>query len=113
MRAQLRALTERYGLPSDRLTDAASATLLAYEYRAMEKLYASPRGSSPVRTCGVRPRSGGANATAPICGTGCCTPPEDYINVPPEYRLWIWPDDVATAVSRLKLVPAPALSHVE
>ena len=39
--------------------------------------------------------------------------PEDYMNVPPEYRLWIWPDDVATAVSRLKLVPAPALSHVE
>ena len=35
------------------------------------------------------------------------------MNVPPEYRLWIWPDDVATAVSRLKLVPAPALSHVE
>jgi hypothetical protein len=35
------------------------------------------------------------------------------MNVPPEYRLWIWSDDVAAAVSRLNLVPAPALSRVD
>jgi endonuclease YncB( thermonuclease family) len=35
----------------------------------------SRRGSSPVKSCGVRPPSGGENATAPTCGTECCTAP--------------------------------------
>jgi hypothetical protein len=35
--------------------------------------------------------------------------PEDYVDVPPEYRLWVWPRDVGEAVSKLNLVPAPAL----
>jgi endonuclease YncB( thermonuclease family) len=35
--------------------------------------------------------------------------PEDYPAVPPEYRLWFWAADVAEAVSRLNLTPAPAL----
>ena len=35
--------------------------------------------------------------------------PEDYMDVPPEYRLWIWPDDVPPQWGELNLVPAPAL----
>lgn len=35
--------------------------------------------------------------------------PEDYVEVPPGYRLWVWPGDVASAVSQLNLVPAPSL----
>jgi hypothetical protein len=35
--------------------------------------------------------------------------PEDYFDIPPEYRLWIWPPDVSEAVSRLNLVPSPRL----
>jgi hypothetical protein len=37
--------------------------------------------------------------------------PEDYTDIPPEYRLWVWPDDVARAVRELNLVPAPALGR--
>lgn len=39
--------------------------------------------------------------------------PEGYSDVPPEYRLWIWVADVADAVSRLNLVPAPPSSPPE
>jgi hypothetical protein len=35
--------------------------------------------------------------------------PEDYFDIPPEYRLWIWPHDVSEAVTKLNLVPAAAL----
>jgi endonuclease YncB( thermonuclease family) len=35
--------------------------------------------------------------------------PEDYVAVDPEYRLWIWPQDLNDAVARLNLSPAPAL----
>jgi len=37
--------------------------------------------------------------------------PENYTDIPPEYRLWVWPDDVARAVRELNLVPAPALGR--
>jgi hypothetical protein len=35
--------------------------------------------------------------------------PEDYFDVRPEYRLWIWPQDVSAAVSKLNLNPAATL----
>ncbi|MFI7575609.1 hypothetical protein [Micromonospora sp. NPDC049497] len=33
--------------------------------------------------------------------------PEDYFDIDPEYRLWIWPQDLRDAVGRLNLTPAP------
>jgi endonuclease YncB( thermonuclease family) len=36
--------------------------------------------------------------------------PEEYMDVPPPYRIWIWPDDVQRAVSMLNLVPSMALT---
>jgi hypothetical protein len=60
---------------------AAPDTLLAYEYRAMEKLF---------------------SVTKKIVDK----------EVPPEYRLFLWPQDVSDAVSRLNLVPAPELVAV-
>lgn len=32
--------------------------------------------------------------------------PEKYYNIPPAYRIWIWPDDVQKAIGMLNLVPA-------
>lgn len=88
---------------------AEPATLLAYEYRAMEKLHAitekivageAVRGAAAF---GWRERYCADMRDRQLHG------PEGYTSVPPEYRLWVWPDDVAAAVSRLNLVPAPAL----
>ena len=35
--------------------------------------------------------------------------PEDYFAIEPEYRLWIWPQDLNQAISRLNLTPASQL----
>ena len=85
------------------------ATLPAYEYRAMEKLYSITKkivAGEPVRGAdrfAWRDRYCADMRSRQLHG------PEDYVEVPPEYRLWIWSRDVAAAVDRLNLVPAPAL----
>jgi endonuclease YncB( thermonuclease family) len=85
------------------------ATLLAYEYRALEKLYDITKkivAGEAVRSAdrfAWRSRYCADMRNRQLHG------PEDYAEVPPEYRLWIWPKDVAVAVDRLNLVPAPAL----
>lgn len=35
--------------------------------------------------------------------------PEYYMDVPPPYRIWVWPKDVQRAVGMLNLIPAPTL----
>jgi endonuclease YncB( thermonuclease family) len=88
-------------------------TLLAYEYRAMEKLFQITR-----RLVGGEDLSGeDAHAWRErYCvdmRTRTLHGPEDYFGVHPEYRLWIWPQDLSEAVSRLNLVPAPRLVGAE
>jgi hypothetical protein len=88
-------------------------TLIAYEYRAMEKLFHITK----------RMVSGAALSAAdahawrePYCvdmRTRVLHGPEEWFRVLPEYRLWIWPQDVSEAVSRLNLVPAPRLVGAE
>jgi hypothetical protein len=62
-------------------------TLLAYGYRAVEKLHGICADVRSRRLYG----------------------PEDYVAIPPPYRLWLWPNDVQDAVAKLNLVPAPRL----
>jgi endonuclease YncB( thermonuclease family) len=84
-------------------------TLLAYEYRAMEKLHAVTRrlvaGASlpPAERYGWRVRYCADMRDRRLHG------PEDYVAIPPPCRLWIWPADVQDAVSKLNLVPAQRL----
>jgi len=90
---------------------AEPATLLAYEYRAMEKLHAITEkivGGEKIRGAAAfawRERYCADMRNRQLHG------PEGYIDIPPEYRLWIWPDDVARTVRELNLVPAPALGR--
>ncbi|MGH4020481.1 MAG: thermonuclease family protein [Pseudonocardiaceae bacterium] len=88
---------------------ASDETLPAYEYRAMEKLY---RVTKKIVEAGEL-RAGEAHSWRErYCAdmrTRTLHGPEDYADVPSPYRLWIWPDDVAEAVGRLNLVPAPRL----
>jgi endonuclease YncB( thermonuclease family) len=84
-------------------------SLLAYEYRAMEKLYRLTKKAvtdgqlDPGEAYSWRERYCVDMRTRVLHG------PEDYMTVEPEYRLWIWPRDLNDAVARLNLVPAPAL----
>jgi endonuclease YncB( thermonuclease family) len=84
-------------------------TLLAYEYRAMEDLYAVTKKIVDGREVTNAERFGWRERYCADMRNRQLHGPEDYVDVPPEYRLWIWPRDVADAVSRLNLVPAPAL----
>jgi endonuclease YncB( thermonuclease family) len=87
-------------------------TLLAYEYRAMEKLY---RLTKKLVTTGRLDPGEAYSWRERYCvdmRTRLLHGPEDYVTVEPEYRLWIWPQHLNDAVARLNLVPAPALVGV-
>lgn len=84
-------------------------TLLGYEYRAMERLYRVMR-----RIAGHQPLAPGEewswrNRFCADMRSRVLYGPEEYVEIPPEYRLWIAPADLEDAVRRLNLVPAPAL----
>jgi endonuclease YncB( thermonuclease family) len=87
-------------------------TLLAYEYRAMEKLFTVTK--KIVDKVELRPgeaRSWRERYCVDMRSRRLHGP-EAWIEVPPEYRLFLWPQDVSDAVSRLNLVPAPELVAV-
>lgn len=86
-------------------------TLLAYEYRATERLYAITKrkvGNEPVEP--QKERSWRERYCADM-RTRVLHGPEDYFRVEPEYRLWIWPQDIREAVGRLNLVPSTRLTQ--
>lgn len=80
---------------------ATPETLLAYEYRSVEKLYAIAKkivdGKTPDDRYTWRDRYCADMRTRVLHG------PEDYFEVDPAYRLWICSADVAAAVGRLNL----------
>lgn len=83
-------------------------TMPAYEYRSVERLYAVAKsiivdGQPAVEPFGWRERYCVDMRTRVIFG------PEDYFDVHPIYRLWIWPADVHLAVSTLNLTPSARL----
>jgi hypothetical protein len=85
-------------------------TLLAYEYRAMEKLFditATIVGGGQLT---VDSRSWGERYCVDMC-TRVLHGPEDYFVVEPEYRLWIWQQDLNEVVSRLN--PTPRAPNTE
>lgn len=82
-------------------------TLLAYEYRAMEKLHRITKKIhngeplKPGEDTSWRERHCADMRTRTLHG------PEDYAHIPPAYRLWIWPSNLTEATTQLKLTPAP------
>lgn len=88
---------------------ADANTLLAYEYRAIEKLHRITKKKinnqplEPGEEHSWRERYCVDMRTRTLHG------PEDYFGIDAEYRLWIWPKDLNEAVSRLNLTPSPRL----
>ncbi|HET8661862.1 MAG TPA: thermonuclease family protein [Micromonosporaceae bacterium] len=87
---------------------ASTETLLAYEYRAMEKLFGITQKKVNNIPLKVDERSWRERYCVDM-RTRRLHGPEDYFGVEPEYRLWIWSKDLNEAVARLNLIPAPAL----
>ncbi|BAL89613.1 hypothetical protein AMIS_43930 [Actinoplanes missouriensis 431] len=84
-------------------------TLIAYEYRALEDLYQITRKKVSNEPLDVGERSWRERYCADMRNR-VLHGPEDYFGIEPEYRLWIWPQDLRDAVSRLNLTPAPELA---
>jgi endonuclease YncB( thermonuclease family) len=85
-------------------------TLLAYEYRAMEKLFRVTRkivNNQPLKPGEAR---SWRERYCVDMRTRSLHGPEDYFGIAPEYRLWIWPHDLNEAIARLNLIPSPRLS---
>jgi hypothetical protein len=83
--------------------------LLAYEYRAMEKLHDITRRIVDGADLSGSERFAWRERYCADLRSRVLHGPEDYVGIPPEYRLWLWRADVPDAMSRLNLVPAPAL----
>ncbi|MFE0191607.1 nuclease [Streptomyces sp. NPDC059008] len=85
-------------------------TLLAYEYRALEKLHgvtkkkAEGKKLEPDEAFSWRTRYCADMRNRELHG------PEDYFRVPPIYRLWLWPQDVNEAIGHLNLTPSRRLT---
>jgi hypothetical protein len=83
-------------------------TLLAYEYRAMEKLFQITRDIVNDKPLKVHHRSWRERYCVDM-RSRILHGPEDYFGIDPEYRLWIWPVDLNQALARLNLTPTPHL----
>lgn len=84
-------------------------TLVAYEYRAVEKLHDVTRRIAEGADLGPAERRAWRERYCADLRDRVLHGPEAYPAVPPEHRLWIWPADLNAAIGRLNLVPSPAL----
>lgn len=84
-------------------------TLLAYEYRSLERLFQITE--KIVKGQDVRPadRYSWRERYCVDMRNRVLHGPEDYFDISPVYRLWLWPRDVQDAVGRLNLTPSPKL----
>ncbi|WKG00761.1 thermonuclease family protein [Mycolicibacterium sp. HK-90] len=83
-------------------------SLPAYEYRSAERLYAIAKAII-VDGEPVGDRFGWRERYCVDMRTRVLFGPEDYFEIDPVYRLWLWQADVREAVARLNLTPSPLL----
>lgn len=88
-------------------------TLLAYEYRAVEKLYRVTKKKVDGESLRAGEETSWRERYCADMRSRQLHGPEDYFTVPPQYRLWFWPKDLGGAIGRLNLVPAPRLVGAE
>jgi endonuclease YncB( thermonuclease family) len=84
-------------------------TLLAYEYRMVEKLHGITRKIVDGQDIPTAERFSWRERYCADMRTRVVHGPEDYTAVPPTYRLWFWARDVQRAIGDLNLTPAPKL----
>jgi hypothetical protein len=84
-------------------------TLLAYEYRAMEKLHRITKKKVEGHDFRAGEEFSWRQRYCVDMRNRVLHGPEDYFQVDPIYRLWLWPQDVSEAVARLNLQPSAEL----
>lgn len=85
-------------------------SLTGYEYRMCEKLYSITKKIVGGTNLSYRDRLGWRSRYCLDMRDRVLFGPEDYMNVPPPYRIWIWPDDVQDAMGMLNLTPSAELT---
>ncbi len=88
---------------------AETLTMPAYEYRMCEKLYAISKALVEGKTLRSSERYAWRSRYCADMRMRLLYGPEQYFQIPPAYRLWLWPNDVQKAVSALNLVPSAGL----
>lgn len=84
-------------------------SLPAYEYRMCEKLHAITKKIVAGDTVSGKDRLKWRTRYAADMRDRSLHGPESYMDVPLQYRIWIWPQDVQKAIGALNLIPAPDL----
>ncbi len=103
----LEAATEAEAEARGQYADALS--LPGYEYRMCEKLYSITRKIAEGQTLSWPDRLAWRSRYCADMRDRTLHGPEDYMDVPQAYRIWLWPDDVQDAIGRLNLVPSGRL----
>lgn len=99
------AMAEPRGIWADPLT------LLAYEYRSLERLFQLTKKIVGGQDLSAADAFSWRERYCVDMRTRVLHGPEDYFTIDPPYRLWLWPRDVQDAVGRLNLVPSRQLVH--
>jgi endonuclease YncB( thermonuclease family) len=85
-------------------------TLIAYEYRSLERLFRITEKIVAGQNVSAADRFSWRERYCVDMRTRVLHGPEDYFGISPVYRLWLWPQDVQDAVGRLNLVPSKRLA---
>ncbi len=83
--------------------------LPGYEYRMLEKLYGISKKLSQGMDLSYMERTAWRSRYCFDLSTRVLYGPEAYTAIVPQFRIWLWPKDVQTAMGVLNLVPAPQL----
>lgn len=84
-------------------------SLPGYEYRMCEKLHDITKKLAEGKTLAFRDRIAWRSRYAFDMRNRMIHGPEDYMTIPQPYRIWLWPQDVQTAIGALNLIPSPEL----
>ena len=84
--------------------------LTGYEYRMCEKLYRVAKKLADGKDVSAGDRIGWRSRYAFDLRDRVLYGPEDYMDVSPPYRIWLWPDDVQRAIGALNLTPSKRLT---
>ncbi len=103
LEAAVGAMDDRRGQYADPLH------LPGYEYRMLEKLYDITKKLAAGTSLAFRDRISWRSRYAFDMRDRVLHGPENYMAVPPPYRVWLWPEDVQRAMGALNLVPSPHL----
>ena len=85
--------------------------LPGYEYRMCEKLHKVTRQLTDGKAMSAQDRIGWRSRYAFDMRDRVLHGPEDYMDIPPPYRVWLWPDDVQRTIGTLNLTPSKRLTE--